>query len=227
MLRFWTAGSFGFLLSAASTAACVTPGNEYSAYENRTTAAEFTTTGSDDAGSDADVSAGSGFTNRTLVMACTSQVSPANVADATYFVINATFDEDGTTGNGTLTYTDTALALGEPGNTPPTNISQLATPTTPATATGTVTDGTVALSFGMTTIPTSASPFGSEIDFSSTVLTIIIQGGTLLCGNLGGAATAPDTINMLDPTQNICVFQSPGPNGEVPTYMDSQFMSCP
>jgi hypothetical protein len=224
MLRFWTAGSFGFLVSAASTAACVTPGNEYSAYENRTTASEFTINGSDDAGSDADTSAGAGFTNLTLVMACTSQVFPDQVADATYFVVSATFDEDGTTGNGTLHYTDTSLILG-PGNAPPTNISQVAG--APVSVSGTVTDGKVALAFGPTDVPSAASPLGAEIDFSSTVLTVIIQNGTLLCGNLGGSVTAPMMIAMLDPSQNVCVFQPPGADGSVPTYTDPQFVSCP
>jgi hypothetical protein len=224
MLRFWTAGSFGFLLSAASAVACVTPGNDYTAYENRTADADFTSMGSDDAGSDADTSAGAGFTNLTLVMACTSQVDVSQVADATYFVVSTTFHEDGATGNGTLDYQDTALLLGT-NNAPPTNISQVAG--APAVTSGTVTDGKVALNFGMTSIPSGASPLGAEIDFSSTVLSVIIQGGTLLCGTLGGTVTEPMSIPMLTPSQNICVFQKPGAGGSVPTYVDSQFLSCP
>jgi hypothetical protein len=179
---------------------------------------------SDDAGSDADASSGSGFKNLTLVMACTSQVFPDQVADASYFVVQASFAEDGTTGNGIFTLTDTPLALG-PNNAPPTNIAD--TVGTPATATETVSNGAVALSLGPTSIPAAASPLGAEIDFSSTLLTVALQGGTPACATLGGSITSPEMIPMLTPSQNICVFEPPGVGGTVPTYMDSQFTSCP
>lgn len=180
--------------------------------------------GSDDAGSDADTSAASGFKNLTLVMACSSQIDTAQVANATYFVVEATFDEDGTTGNGPLMFTQTPLALG-PSLAPPTNIST--TVGAPSTATGTVTSGQVALPFGPASIPAAASPLGVEFDFSSTTLTITLQGGTPHCATLGGSVTSPLMIPMLVPSQNICVFQPPGAGGTIPTYANSQFMSCP
>ncbi len=219
-MRFGAAGTFA-LLSAAAAFACVTPGNDYSAYEDRTANSDFTVQGGD-ASFDG---SGAGFTNQNLVMVCTSQVAPASLSDATYFTVTASFHATDNSGNGTLDYSDTALALG-PNNAPPTNVSSAVG--APAVVNGSVvTNGKVAVNFGPTDVPEPASPLGAEIDFSQTTLTILVQGGTLLCGNLGGSVTEPLPIPMLDPTQNVCVFAPPNADGSLPSFMTSQFLQCP
>src|SRR5271154_6613840 len=85
-LRFGAAGTFALLMAAAALA-CVTPGNDYSAYEDRTVDADFTV----QAGDASFDGSGAGFTNQTLVMVCTSQVAPASLTLATYFTVTATY----------------------------------------------------------------------------------------------------------------------------------------
>ncbi|HEY3820096.1 MAG TPA: hypothetical protein VGL81_23185 [Polyangiaceae bacterium] len=220
MLRFEAAGTFALLAAVSVQAACVTPKDDLDSYETRTADSNFNGSTEDDAGFDA---SGAGFSNLNLVMACTSQLEP-EVVDATYFTITATFHATDTSGNGTFDFTDTALVLNA-GPTPPTNSSD--TVGVPAVVNGSVvTNGKVAVNFGATNVPAPASPLGSEIDFSMTTLTILIQGGTLLCGNLGGVVTSPDSLT-LNPAQNVCVFAPPGTGGTIPTFTQSQFNQCP
>lgn len=220
MLRFSAAGSFALLSALALTTACVDPTKDYDAYANRTADANFNGQNENDASFDG--SGGTGFTNLSLVMACVSQLEPT-IGQATYFTVTTTFNATDATGDGTLDFSDTALAL-SPGFAPPTNISSAVGP--PAIVNGsTVTAGQVNVVFGPTNVPASASPLGSEIDFSDTTLELRIQDGTLLCGNLAGDVTSPVSM-PLTPSENICIFAAPGADGSVPTFTEDQ-VHCP
>jgi hypothetical protein len=216
MLRFSAAGSFALLSALALTTACVDPTKDYDAYANRTADADFNGQSADDASFDG--SGGTGFTNLSLVMACVSQLEPT-IDKATYFTVTTTFNATDAAGDGTLDFSDTALAL------PPTNISGAVG--TPATVLGSVvTAGQVNVVFGPTSVPAQASPLGSEIDFTDTTLEVRIQNGTLLCANLAGDVGEPDPGLVLDPSQNICIFAPPGADGSVPTFTEDQ-VHCP
>ncbi|HEY5241875.1 MAG TPA: hypothetical protein VIJ22_10430 [Polyangiaceae bacterium] len=215
MLRFSAAGSFALLSALALTTACVDPAKDYDAYANRTADADFNGQSADDASFDG--SGGAGFTNLSLVMACVSQLLPT-IDKATYFTVTTTFNATDMSGDGTLDFSDTALAL------PATNIKTAVGP--PATIPGSVvTGGQVNVVFGPTNVPAPASPLGSEIDFSDTTLEIRIQNGTLLCANLAGDVTSPEALALI-PSENICIFAPPGPGGTVPTFTAGQ-VHCP
>ncbi len=220
MLRFSAAGSFALLSALALTTACVDPAKDYDAYANRTADADFNGQSADDASFDG--AGGTGFTNLSLVMACVSQLEPT-IGQATYFTVTTTFHATDMSGDGTLDFSDTALAL-SPGFTPPANIRSAVGP--PAIVNGsTVTAGQVNVVFGPTDVPAPASPLGGEIDFSDTTLELRIQNGTLLCGNLAGDVTSPLPI-ALTPSENICIFAPPAADGTVPTFTAAQ-VHCP
>ena len=217
MLRFRAAGTFAPLMALA-LAACVNPKNDYDDYLARTADAD-TTPPVEDAGTFDGTAGDAGFQNQAFVMACLSELEPT-IPYATYFVGTATFDSTGG-GNGTLDFSDVAIALSNNGASPPTSITD--TVGTPATVNGTVvTGGKASIVFGPTNVPAAASPLGSEIVFTDSTLTVLIQDDALLCGNLAGDVTEPDILT-LNPSMNICVFY---PGTSVPVLQQSQF-HCP
>jgi hypothetical protein len=216
MLRVRPAGTFVLSTvcfvatgTALALVACVDPKSDYDNYLARTEA------GSSPTGDGGPISEGAspdaGFTQE-YVMACTSQLANGSAARATYFMVTVAYTPGAPGEDGTLDFTDQALALGPPmpgypSGSPPTRVSPGIGNVVTVNGSPVTPDGHCDVVFGPTSVPGAANPItGTDIQFTDSTLHFQVGPGSQLCAELSGDVTEP-LILPLDPTQNICVFK--------------------
>ena len=195
---------------ALAVAACVDPQSDYANYLARTEAGA-SPTGEGGPISDGGASPEAGFTQE-YVMACTSQIAQGSAAQATYFMVTVAYTPGAPGQDGTLDFTDQALALGPtmpgyPNGSPPAGVSPGIGNVVTVNGSPVTPDGHCDVVFGPTTIPGAANPItGTDIQFTDSTLHFLVGPGSQLCAELSGDVTEPLVVT-LDPTQNICVFK--------------------
>ncbi len=209
---------------AVPVVACVDPQQDYNDYANRTADAHAPPViGLDSGGETGPLYApDAGFSSSTFYMSCLTGQAEGDPSKASQFVATMTYVPS-SGGGGTVTlFKNQVLKIN------PSTLNDLAPLGMPYQA-GPMNaqvkpDGTVTMTFGMTTIPASANPVnGMDLVFSSTTLDFHIESETQICANITGNLTMPTPTVVQGP----CIYRlMPSLSAPLPQLQLSDF-HCP
>ena len=196
--RSWTP-SVAILALGGAAFSCVTPQDDYNAYQDRAADAQAPPSSVVEAGVDAAslMAPDAAFDDTTIMMACVSALA-ADAAHAILFQGKINYVPSGAGGMATVSFT----ALDKSA----TNISQTAAGAVPLTGTATIdAHGSGTAQLGNAMLPAAANAItGVDVTIASATVFLELQSSTKLCGGLGGNITSPSDFTLL-PSQTPCI----------------------